>query len=928
MTLWRCLLAIRVHTLAKELSVKSKAILDKCQAEGLDIKNHMSILSAGLEATIREWFSEGDHATTQETADRVDLEKVKEKPRRRKKKPESPEDESAEAGEEPEADVFEESDAVTVEASAAEEAPAAEVEAAPTEAAEAEAPADPEAAVEVEAEAAPAEEAPAAEAEPIEASAEAVEAEAPAEAAPVAEAEPEKPREPVKPVGQAHVPAPAVLQGPRVVRMDKPEVVRRPGPARQGPPRPPSSSGGPVETSLPSTGRGPRRPGRAGEAPAEDEAAKKKAKSRFHPRRGRVGDAVEQIREWRDKDLLERSQRLAAAADHPQMVRKTETRKVGGRQREAKPTKIQVTDPMILKDFCAATGLPFNRLFPKLMELGLPATINQAITGEQAEMLALAFELEVEVVRQKSRYEELVYQFEQRERTNVKPRPPIVTFLGHVDHGKTSLLDRLRHARVAQGEAGGITQHIGAYRYEHDGRAVVFLDTPGHEAFTALRARGAHMTDIVVLVVAADDGVMPQTVEAISHAKAAEVPIVVALNKVDLPNADFNRIYGQLAEHQLAPSEWGGETDVIKTSAVTGEGMDSLIEHLYTLSELLDLKADPDGPAAGVVIEARQDLTRGPVADVMIREGTLKVGDVIAAGRGFGRVRAIFNDLGKSIQSAGPATPVEILGLDEVPDAGEHFYGVADLQTAKGIAEEKRQEDQQNTWMTRPKVTLENIFQQVEAGQVKQLNIIVRADAQGSVDVLRTKLEELSTDEVHVRILHVGTGGITEGDVLLAEASEAIVIGFGVVADDAARGKAHELDVQIKTYTVIYHLIEEISQAIEGLLEPTYQQTVKGRATIKEVFKVSRVGTIAGCLVNDGQIERSAKIRVIRQNVIVREDASLESLKRFKDDVREVRQGLECGMKIAGFDDLKEGDVIEAYEMVEVARKLQSAGSS
>jgi len=436
------------------------------------------------------------------------------------------------------------------------------------------------------------------------------------------------------------------------------------------------------------------------------------------------------------------------------------------------------------------------------------------------------------------------------------------------------------------------------------------------------------MTDIVVLVVAADDGVMPQTVEAISHAKAAEVPIVVALNKVDLPNADFNRIYGQLAEHQLAPSEWGGETDVIKTSAVTGEGMDSLIEHLYTLSELLDLKADPDGPAAGVVIEARQDLTRGPVADVMIREGTLKVGDVIAAGRGFGRVRAIFNDLGKSIQSAGPATPVEILGLDEVPDAGEHFYGVADLQTAKGIAEEKRQEDQQNTWMTRPKVTLENIFQQVEAGQVKQLNIIVRADAQGSVDVLRTKLEELSTDEVHVRILHVGTGGITEGDVLLAEASEAIVIGFGVVADDAARGKAHELDVQIKTYTVIYHLIEEISQAIEGLLEPTYQQTVKGRATIKEVFKVSRVGTIAGCLVNDGQIERSAKIRVIRQNVIVREDASLESLKRFKDDVREVRQGLECGMKIAGFDDLKEGDVIEAYEMVEVARKLQSAGSS
>ena len=916
-------MAVRVHTLAKELNVKSKAILEKCQAEGLDIKNHMSVLSVGLEATIREWFSEGAHLTTQETAERVNLEKVKAKPRRRKKKEVEEETPEAEASQ-IEGGVEE---VATVEAVEAPEAKTAETQV--SEVAEIEeVSAEPEVA-EVKPEV-PVEE----KVEEKQAAVEKAEAEEPAEAPETKEeavveaeaesVEEETPKEPIKPVGKAHVPAPAKLTGPRVIRVERPEPVRRPSP------RPARRSPEPAATDMPipvSDKTGRRGKAGRGAGGADDEAGKgkgKKGRARVNPRR-RTSDGVEQLREWRDRDLLERSQRLAAAKDHPQMVRKAERRHHRPSTIAPKQEKVQISEPIVLKDFCAATGISFNRIFPKLMEMGVAATINQGISSEQAEELAMSFEIELEIVKQKSRYEELVETFNKRDRGNVELRPPIVTFLGHVDHGKTSLLDRLRHSRVAQGEAGGITQHIGAYRYDKDGHVVVFLDTPGHEAFTALRARGAQMTDIVVLVVAADDGVMPQTIEAISHAKAAGVPIVVALNKVDLPNADYNRIYGQLSEHELLPAEWGGETDIIKTSAVTGDGLDDLIEHLYTLSELLDLKADPNGPATGIVIEARQDTSRGPVAAAMIQEGRLKVGDVVVAGRAFGKVRAMFDDMGKSIKEAGPATPVELLGLDEVPEAGERFHNVDDLQTAKDIAEEKRNEDQRESWTVRPKVTLENIFQHVDEGEVKQLNVIIRADTQGSVDVLKTKLEELSTSEVKIRILHAGTGGVTEGDIILAEASGAIVIGFGVVADDSARNKAGELDVEIRTYTVIYHLLEDVTAALEGLLEPTYEQNIKGRATVREVFKVTKVGTVAGCMVNDGVIERSAKIRVIRQNVIIREDATLDSLKRFKDDAREVRQGFECGMKIAGFDDVKEDDVIEAYEMVQVARKLETS---
>jgi translation initiation factor IF-2 len=415
-------------------------------------------------------------------------------------------------------------------------------------------------------------------------------------------------------------------------------------------------------------------------------------------------------------------------------------------------------------------------------------------------------------------------------------------------------------------------------------------------------------------------------VEAISHAKAAGVPIVVAMNKIDLPNTDQHRLLGQLAEHQLIPTEWGGDVDVIRTSAVTGQGIDELVEHLNTLADLLDLKAEPTGPASGLVIEARQDPNRGTVTDLMIQEGTLTISDIVIVGGAVGRVRAMFDDTGKGIDKAGPANPVEILGLDGIAEAGDRFFVVNNLSQAQEIADEKRQEDRTAYLQAKPKVTLENILQQVEAGQVQHLNLIVKTDTQGSLDVLRNKLTELGTSEVKVRILHGAVGAITEGDVILAEASGAIILGFGVVGDDQARNKAQLLEVEIRTYTVIYHLLEDITAALEGLLSPTFEQKVLGRAAVREVFRITRVGSVAGCMVTEGLIERSAKVRIIRQNVIIREECSLDSLKRFKDDAREVRQGFECGIKIVGFDDIKEGDIIEAYQMVEVARKLQPAG--
>jgi translation initiation factor IF-2 len=514
-------------------------------------------------------------------------------------------------------------------------------------------------------------------------------------------------------------------------------------------------------------------------------------------------------------------------------------------------------------------------------------------------------------------------EFDQRQRRNFKRRPVVAAMLGHVDHGKTSLLDKIRSTHITSGEAGGITQHIGAYQVSDGLRKVTFLDTPGHEAFTAMRARGANMTDVVVLVVAADDGVMPQTIEAIHHAKAAEVPVIVAVNKIDLPGCDINRIYSQLAEHELSPAEWGGETEVVKTSAVTGEGTDDLLEHLDYIADLLELKADDTIPATGWVVEAKMSAKQGAVATLLIKEGQLNKGDVVLAGGAFGRVKALKNSYGKSIKTATSSMPVEMTGLSDVPQAGDRFYCLDDINKAKAAAEEKQILSRESTLAKRTQVTLDNLFSQIAAGDVKELNIIIRADVQGSVDVLTKYLSELSTDEVKIRILHASPGGITEGDCLLAEASNAIIIGFNVVTEEYVAKTAEAKGIDIRLYNVIYRITEDLQKSMVGLLEPEQQEKTLGRAVVRALFKISKVGTVAGCHISDGIVKKSSKMRLIRDNIVIRDNLSIDSLKHLKDDVREVRAGQECGIKIVKFDDVKVDDVLDFYEIVEVARTLQ-----
>jgi translation initiation factor IF-2 len=741
-------------------------------------------------------------------------------------------------------------------------------------------------------------------------------AEAPEEKPP---AKGRKKREPIKPAGPQVVPKPAKLQGPRIVRVEAPDLFEPRSRRRQVP----------VPTQVgptPITGRD-----RRGKEPVSEEeptAARKKTKRRSPRRRAGSGRSAEgtgdRIKEWRERDLEERSARLAAASGGGLRRHRAA---LGRRGIAARPTikigRVEIEEPITVKSLSAATGLKTAEILRKLMEMGMMAAVNQTIEPELAEAVAADFDIELAVQRAWSAEEQLVERLGARKEGSKAPRAPVVTFLGHVDHGKTSLLDRIRHTSVAPGEAGGITQHIGAYRYDVADKHVVFLDTPGHEAFTAMRARGANMTDLVVLVVAADDGVMPQTVEAISHARAAKVPIVVALNKIDVPNANIQRALGQLAEAGLQPREWGGEIEVVRTSAQTGEGIEDLVEILSLEAELLELGAEADAPASGYVIEAEMDTGRGALARLLVRNGSLRVGAVVLAGRGFGRVRQMLDDKGKETAEAGPSTPVEVAGLDEVPEAGDHFYVVADLDAARAVAEDRRRAgraEQLATAGSRP--SLEKLLSQIAAGEINEVPLIIKADVQGSVEALTGSLERLGTDEVRVDILHAAVGGISTGDVTLAEASGAIVIGFNAVPDAAARQLAERTGVDIRTYRVIYDIVDDVRKLLEEGLAPEIREEVLGRAEIRRVFKVSRVGTIAGCYVTDGLVQRSARVRIVRNNIVVEDARTLESLKRFKDDAREVRSGLECGVKVAGYDDIKEGDVLEFYQKVEVARKL------
>jgi translation initiation factor IF-2 len=891
---------LRVHALAKELGVASKEVIAKCKAEGIELKNHMAAISAGLAESIREWFSVDADVTSIEAASPVDLAKVR-KPRRKK--------------------AAKKSEAVVATAErAAPETAAAVAEAPPVEADIA------VAVVEAAEEPAVAEELPIGPA-PEEAEAksdaelETLAAKAPEEAVPEAKPEPPPP-EPIKPAGPQVVPEPALLQGPRVVRVEKPEPIR---PRRAGP-RPFVPAASMAEPEVAAEGEVARERGRK----RKEEVETPRARGRSPRRQGRAAEVVvERLREWRDQDVLDRKERLAGATGHGLRDRRAAERRRqatagGAAAAPVRKAPVEIIAPIILRDFCAALGVPFNVVLGKLLEhVGKIMTITQSIDAETAELVAYDLGITLTVVAARTALEQLEQEFKSRERANLEPRPPVVAMLGHVDHGKTSLLDRIRRTNVVAGEAGGITQHIGAYRIDRGDWHVTFVDTPGHEAFTSMRARGANLTDVVVLVVAADDGVMPQTVEAINHARAAGVPIVVALNKIDLENVDLNRVYSQLAEQDLAPAEWGGQTDLIKTSAVTGEGIDELVAHLSTLSELLELKADATVPACATVIEAQMQEGQGTVAQILVREGTVTTGQAVTCGPGAGRVRALLDHRGKRVKQALPGTPVQVVGLDELPEPGDSLYQVSDVSQAKALAAEARQRRRREALQViRKPQSLEELLRGRQEGEVPELNIIVKADGQGSVDALCAKLKSFPADKARVNILHAGVGAISEADVALAQASRAVVIGFHVVAEDHARQSADQGGVEIRLYRVIYEVEDDVRKALEGLLAPEERAEGRGKAEVRQVFNISRVGTVAGCLVADGLVARNHRVRLVRDGRIVVEDAAIGSLRRFKDDVREVRAGLECGIKIEAYDDVKPGDVIESFEKIEVAQQL------
>lgn len=597
----------------------------------------------------------------------------------------------------------------------------------------------------------------------------------------------------------------------------------------------------------------------------------------------------------------------------------TDAKKPQDKNEEIKAPKkiVSIPDKISVKELGKAINVEPVQIIKKLMDFGLMVNINAEIDFESAKKLIQEFGFEAE-------QEEKHYVAEQPEEDedtgDMKPRPPVVTVMGHVDHGKTSLLDAIRQTNVTAQEAGGITQHIGASQIETNGKNIVFLDTPGHEAFTTMRARGAKVTDIAVLVVAADDGVMPQTVEAINHAKAAGVPIIVAVNKIDRPNANPDRVRQQLAEYNLIPEEWGGDTIFVNVSAKTKTGIDQLLEMILLVAEMAELKANYTTKAKGVIIEAKLDKGRGPVATVLVQKGTLKVGNGVVAGTTYGKVRALFDSRGKKIRSAGPSIPVEVLGLSEVPNAGDVLRAVANEKEAKAIAESKKMVQKETEFGTPQKISLNQLFEKMQKGEVKELNIILKADVQGSIEALKQALERCSTNEVQVKIIHGGVGAINENDVMLAVASNAIIIGFNVRPYSSAIKIAEREHIDIRTYRIIYEAVDDIQSAMKGMLEPEFEEVVLGRAEVRALFKVPTIGVVSGCFVTEGKITRNAQIRVLRQGVVVHE-GKIASLKRFKDDVREVTSGYECGIGLEKFNDIKEQDVMEAFIMKAVERQ-------
>ncbi len=922
-------MAKRVFEIAKELGIKSKAIVEKCRAEGIPesvIKNHMSTASAGLEATFREWFSAADgEGTAVETTEHVDIETVRAKPVRKAKPAkkivvDAPDAESgseasgtsvglAEPEEKTEAsdagiDRVSRSNAGKPDEDSAAASPD-DLSDGPGRQPESDAP---DSNVDPSTSRAPAPKPTKTKMSP---------------SAPAPMNVPSRPQV-VKPAGpQLGEKEVVKLSGPKVVRVEAPEPVdTRPRRApRQGGGYGGGGGGGGYGGPMdaPPTGddrgRSPRRGGKGG------------------GRRGapsRQGGGQDGGGSWSPQDLAERQQRLQHAGGYlrqrrQQLQRSEQTQSASLAQSGG---KVSITEPFTIKELSAVTGVKGAEIVKQLFLQGVMATINSGIESEKAQEIMLEYNIELEVVEAKSAEKQVSEAFEDRTRVDERPRGPVVTILGHVDHGKTSLLDRIRSANVADGEAGGITQATSAFRVPlklgDDEKFVVFIDTPGHEAFTAMRARGAHVTDIVVLVVAADDGVMPQTIESISHAKAAGVPIIVALNKIDkveATDANIQRILGQLAEHGLNPTEWGGETEVVRTSAIKNEGISELVEILDLQAQILELAADFDGPARGSVIESKPEEGRGNVANILVQEGKLKVGDFVVVGRAFGRVRDITDDRGNKLREAYPPMPVQVSGIDALPDAGDKFFVTDSLKKAEQAAEQRRDKERHEQ-LAQPRVTLDSLFSQIAEADLKEILVVLKADVQGSVDVIRQEVEKISTEEIKVRVLHSAVGGITESDVILAEASRAIIVGFNVIPSGKARRQAEDKGVEIRSYRVIYDITNDLRQAAEGLLSPDIREEVIGHAEVRQVFKVSKVGSIAGCYVTNGVVQRDALIRVTRSDIVIEHDRKLEQLKRFKDDAKEVRSGMECGMKIHGYDDIKEGDILECYKQIEVKRKL------
>jgi translation initiation factor IF-2 len=723
---------------------------------------------------------------------------------------------------------------------------------------------------------------------------------------------PTRPVRPRNPGEQLQQPAKTALSGPKVIRVEQADQIAAPRPRS------------PFGSSRPPVGRGPTggggagivRPGGPGSAGGSGAGSRRPADS---GRSGRAGPA--QRDKFRDRDLEEKKRQMEGADGY--FKRHSAVRRPTGpapTRAVAKPQgPIRVPDPVSVKELSEISGVKVAEIMKRFLLAGNPITINAALDGEQAMEVMMDFGVEVEIDRTKTASEEIVERFADRQRMDERARPPVVTILGHVDHGKTTLLDRIRSTNVAAGEAGGITQSTRAFQVHVNiggqKRPITFIDTPGHEAFTAMRARGARVTDIVVLVVDAVDGIMPQTVESINHAHAAKVAMIVALNKIDRPEFSeqgLQKIYGQMAANELNPVPWGGSVEVAQVSGLKGTGVDDLLSLIALQADVLELKADWGGHAQGTVLEARMEEGRGAVAQLLVQEGTLKRGDFVVVGRAFGRVRDIVDDHGERVQSADPTTPVAVSGIDMLPDAGDKFYVVDSLAAAEQAALERRAHERERE-LSAPKVTLDNIFETMAKSKRKELPLVVKADVQGSVETLKAVLGKIKADDVTISIKHAAVGGINESDVELASTTGAVIVGFNVTSSGKARQLAEVRKVDLRMYDIIYQLTEDMDKAVRGLLEPEVRLQVLGHAEVRAVFKISKVGAVAGCYVTDGTIERNAQIRVTRDGIVVEKDRRLEQLRRFKDDAKEVRAGNECGMKINGYDDIREGDILECY---------------